>query len=198
VLGRRVRNQAACRSSSGLSSGSESRNRIECRISGAAVDLSARRPGAQNLPLRKSRGLIAGPGCPTTSDCFAPEALGEPWVQAPMPRAPSWPRSSAALMSSRCALHLVSQLRHVFQDLIFGLVIFLRRPRRASYALGTGLTSGHGATAYDTPQHDRRRRPFDPFAESWFARRSGIRLIPDGEPRSCRSMITLAGRVPAP
>src|SRR5262245_23642669 len=31
LLGRRVRNQAACRSSSGLSSGSESRDRIECR-----------------------------------------------------------------------------------------------------------------------------------------------------------------------
>ncbi|HKC98223.1 MAG TPA: peptidyl-alpha-hydroxyglycine alpha-amidating lyase family protein [Methylomirabilota bacterium] len=44
LLGRRLRSQAACRSSSGLSSGSESRDRIECRIIGAAVDLSARRP----------------------------------------------------------------------------------------------------------------------------------------------------------
>ena len=48
LLGRRVRSQAACRSSTGLSSGSESSDRTGGRIFGAIVDLSACRPGAHN------------------------------------------------------------------------------------------------------------------------------------------------------
>jgi uncharacterized protein YndB with AHSA1/START domain len=58
LLGRRVRNQAACRSSSGLSSGSESRDRIECRDLRRRCRTVGPPAGRTELPLRASHATF--------------------------------------------------------------------------------------------------------------------------------------------
>jgi hypothetical protein len=55
-VGRRVRNQAGCRSSSGLSSGSESRDRIECPTLRRRCRSVGPRAGRPELPLYVSHG----------------------------------------------------------------------------------------------------------------------------------------------